>query len=103
MFAAPCVCCGCRGCFPHAVQKSLYTGCVQESDVFLKKSCCSRNGFNGHFFSHLHNARALHSEFLLLSTSSGHGLLSVDEATVGDTSRKQLIGIKSVVVRSIFI
>lgn len=73
---------------------------LQESDVFLKKHYCSRNRSNSHLFSPPSECTCpTFRQFLLLSSSSGRGLLSDDWGAVGEMYRKQLIIIKSAVVR----
>lgn len=70
---------------------------LQESDIFLKKHGCSRNRFNSHLSSPPSECPTFWQ--FLLSSSSGYGLLSDDEGAGGDTYKKQLIIIKSPVVR----
>lgn len=73
---------------------------LQESDIFLKKHYCSRNRFNSYLFLPPPKCTCpTFRQFFLLAFTSGHGLLSDDWGTVGDTYKKQLIIIKSTVVR----
>ena len=72
---------------------------LQESHIFLKKHYCSWNRFNSHLFSPPSERPCPTFRHFLLLSSSGHGLLSDDWGTVGDMYKKQLIILKSAVVR----